>query len=820
MSRKTRPQDQSLRQLLRDLLSSQSGFSLAEIMVAAGMLGVLSLGVSQLMQNSAKTEKRLSQQVNLIALEGKVMESLWDSTACERTLGITENPAGTTTAIPAAPDPSAWTTIPAASNGITAIFQGNPGDQTDPDTWHTAIQTWDGTNGKYGSGSNTVYVKTIEYRGYFDETQSGEGFENAARYNSTKRSAIPGSTTDFSGEIVLKVDFRRGNPASYEALADDDARDAKQKISSYGQQSTPRYYRVKVRTNTAGELVSCYVSSEIIADTYCGSLLDGYLDPNTGKCTNIKITQSAITTATDANAPSNNWSLAAATEDLTSPIEYGNFIAEGSLQVGGDLDSDIPAGVGELEVKSNIRGRAALHIIADTATPSATTDGDGEFGHDLLVHNNATIEKDALVDNNLEVTNKATIQQFLYSPITSLLKGKIKITNTPGTTIPSSETGYLFKVDASNGSNQVLFTSSASGTNSSDVKINTDVDSSGKVYINEDATTPFQILEGSNLVFKVTEDGNVQFFKSSSNQMTAEVSEEGTIKVFRNGNQSDGVIIGDGYHSSSYRPIRIYGDSSVNSFTSIAPNSAQESEVPTKKWVTKMIYGDIYDESAIAKILTDLKDYAQHNPLETIRADMCNSTRLRSRTLSDSYYANCTYNTSQKRCNCNPANCSDELGSGQKFCSNIYLSGVLDADGQIRSNNSIYSDYWIRAGTYLRANTYVQAGTNVTAGNNVVAGNELQGARARITDWAYARRFYTQGISAPGNYWMAARYLRASYYVETPKICRNHSGNLWCNTRFGQFICKNGGVVVGLANGLPVCIKSGGGVVGYTSTQN
>ena len=30
------------------------GFSLAEIMVAAGMLGVLSLGVSQLMQNSAK----------------------------------------------------------------------------------------------------------------------------------------------------------------------------------------------------------------------------------------------------------------------------------------------------------------------------------------------------------------------------------------------------------------------------------------------------------------------------------------------------------------------------------------------------------------------------------------------------------------------------------------------------------------------------------------------------------------------------------------------------------------------------------------------
>ena len=478
-----------------------------------------------------------------------------------------------------------------------------------------------------------------------------------------------------------------------------------------------------------------------------------------------------------------------------------------------------------LEVKSNIRGRAALHIIDATATPSATASGDGEFGNNLYVHNNATIDNDALVDNDLEVTNQATIQQFLYSPVKTLLKNKVKVTNRADTTI--ADTGYLFKVDASSGENQVIFTSSAAGSASSDVKINTTLNSNGKVYINEDSTTPFQILDGSSLVFKVSDDGNVQFYKRSTNQKTAEVTAEGAIKVYRNGNQTDGIIIGDANHSSSYRPIRIYGDTSVNNLATISPqNSAQEAEVPTKLWVKKMIYGNLYDNADISTILTNLADYAQHQPTETIKKMMCESTRLRSRTGSNSYYANCTYNTSQQKCYCNPANCSDELGSGQKFCSNIYLSGVLDADGQIRSNNSIYSDYWIRAGTYVRANTYVQAGsyitagTNVNAGNNVVAGNELRGARARVTDWAYARRFYTQGISAPGNYWMAARYLRASYYVETPKICRNHSGNLWCNTRFGQFICKNGGVVVGLANGLPVCIKSGGGVVGYTSTQN
>ncbi len=49
---------------IKNVLRGDKGFSLAEIMVAAGLLGVVSLGVMQMTTRMHKTQKNTAQKAN------------------------------------------------------------------------------------------------------------------------------------------------------------------------------------------------------------------------------------------------------------------------------------------------------------------------------------------------------------------------------------------------------------------------------------------------------------------------------------------------------------------------------------------------------------------------------------------------------------------------------------------------------------------------------------------------------------------------------------------------------------------------------------
>lgn len=63
-------------------LFAQEGFSLLEVMVAAGILGVISVGVMQLNQNMGRSSKRMNQQLDIVQLANKVQPLISDNITC------------------------------------------------------------------------------------------------------------------------------------------------------------------------------------------------------------------------------------------------------------------------------------------------------------------------------------------------------------------------------------------------------------------------------------------------------------------------------------------------------------------------------------------------------------------------------------------------------------------------------------------------------------------------------------------------------------------------------------------------------------------
>jgi len=91
----------------RKLLGKQ-GFSLVEVMIAAGMLGIVSMGVMQMMQNMNKGQKTADLKSTRAWLTYNIDQALKDSRACERTFAGKIAPGmSATPPAPAAIDPTA-----------------------------------------------------------------------------------------------------------------------------------------------------------------------------------------------------------------------------------------------------------------------------------------------------------------------------------------------------------------------------------------------------------------------------------------------------------------------------------------------------------------------------------------------------------------------------------------------------------------------------------------------------------------------------------------------------------------------------------------
>jgi type II secretory pathway pseudopilin PulG len=77
-------------------LKSKNGFSIMEVMVAAGLLGIVTIGVMQLTRNMTKSEKSQSQQTEFNQIQSQIQSLLRDEYSCEASLlGFSPSGSGT-----------------------------------------------------------------------------------------------------------------------------------------------------------------------------------------------------------------------------------------------------------------------------------------------------------------------------------------------------------------------------------------------------------------------------------------------------------------------------------------------------------------------------------------------------------------------------------------------------------------------------------------------------------------------------------------------------------------------------------------------------
>lgn len=835
---------------LRRSLNQQDGFSLAEVMVAAGMLGVLSLGVTQLMQNSSKTEKRLGQQVNMVQLEASVQDALRNQVACNRTFyaadagcpGCGGTPGVSTASggvVPA--DSPNWHALPHQNIGgnVSRIFGGNRDTVTNPNVWQTVLAEYNAAQGTgvYGNGGNTISIRDITYQGFFDPALTGDPrIDNAANYNATGNgdlTPIAGSNPAHSiGHVVVRVRYVRGRWEQLRTLADDNARQAQSAKITTGPWQLTKYYPVKVRVNAAApnSIIRCLGSEEDYLSMICESMFGGYLDEADGRCKSTMMLRDF--NSTSAGHP-DEWTMVAQNDvaGVYPAGSGGNVLVEDRLLVGGDwggaaVDDAIPASRGDIIARNDIQALRSLNV-GKPLVPASTT-GDAAFQRDIQVDRDANVTRDANVlrDGNirrgLNVGNPTTIANATGNASIDnhlLVEGHIRTNlaaapggaangdvyfNGKGKVYNSFAIGAAANPSGNNGES-VIQVRETIGLNATDANSALRVhngrghfsNGTRNVYINNGTTNQaLAVYQGGTIGMQMLQDGGYSIYYHAGVR---------SIRI----NQ----LI-----SGNYRAIKIYNQPINTANFAFGMNSEEANEVTTKKWVKRFVYGKYYENNGaqIQDMIDNMQNYVNHRPWETVRATMCNQTVLR----VGGFTSSCSY--SGGVCTCQQSNCSSREGSmngAGAHCANMRISGFIRAQG---TGAYIYSNGYIQALNNIVAGSYVQAGSYMTAGTTISAGA-----------WIRGREIYTNAVANPGSGNMRAvnLYATASIYAGADAIITNrvraakvsgtrvcefggHTNNALCYTRFGRFRCGGNRVMVGIAYGVPVCA-----VVGDTTVQ-
>ncbi|OUR93616.1 hypothetical protein A9Q84_19295 [Halobacteriovorax marinus] len=110
---------------------------------------------------------------------------------------------------------------------------------------------------------------------------------------------------------------------------------------------------------------------------------------------------------------------------------------------------------------------------------------------------------------------------------------------------------------------------------------------------------------------------------------------------------------------------------------------------------------------------------------------------------------------------------------------------------QVYSNTFMYAKTYVRALSYLRSGTYLTVGTTATIGGNTSVGGSLTST---------GRLYVT-------NYILATSYIRSNSYVQGSKFCIGSSASSSCITKVKSNNCSGTQKVVGWKNGNVTCIN-------------
>lgn len=257
-------------QIIRD---GEKGFSLVEIMVAAGMLGVVSLGVMNVMSNMSKGSKKLQQDSEVYSLEQTVrmnMRKQRNCTASFRGLTLTTN----------------FTAIPDLKTARGAWIRSNAGDVIGNKNIYAVA------GNVYGAAASRVTLASIEFAGFFAGPEDQPG--TAANYSLGNTSAAYNFNGDLGatdgGANVVRTAGAAKIRLVFQRLTQNRGTDAQASLEmrkkSYGTERTVKYVNFDVVINGAGVIQECLSDQSTFVEASCDSL-NGFMED--GKCKDIFI---------------------------------------------------------------------------------------------------------------------------------------------------------------------------------------------------------------------------------------------------------------------------------------------------------------------------------------------------------------------------------------------------------------------------------------------------------------------------------------------------------------------------------------------------
>jgi type II secretory pathway pseudopilin PulG len=400
---------------------NSDGFSLAEVMVAAGMLGLLSLAIMQITQNANKVTKSVSQKVEMTQLFSNVQRALTDSDACTQT-------------------------FTAANPNVVLINN---------------LGATGARNVLFGSKAGTVFTKALISGMEYGKGTSGAVTVKSITVMNWTKTGEDTSADETYGTVDLEVRLSRGHAS---------ATDETIKVSSFGMREVAKRFPINIAVRTSTNAVkSCFTGNASTLSEAC-KMFDGELISAGGdlKCHNIKIVNTDDAASTENQT--RKYSIIARGAP-TLPNGQGSMKAEGGLVVGSADDTGNVYSKDDQEVVGPGNGLAfiqnGLFVGTDPTKGTIPTGGAQLLGNlevgvtgdsDAIGHANITGTLKILNEGNTDPENDPAVMvtdgKVLFengSTAKSSVEinkrkdsnGKIKLNGSPGTPIEVREGSNL-----------------------------------------------------------------------------------------------------------------------------------------------------------------------------------------------------------------------------------------------------------------------------------------------------------------------------------------------------------------------------------------
>ncbi|PIK14038.1 hypothetical protein [Halobacteriovorax sp. JY17] len=356
----------------RKFLSNSSGFTLAEVVVAAGMLGVVSLGVTQLMGNMTKGQRKLTQDSTVSSVTQRAEMLLRREHNCSANLrGLSV-------------DSGSWTNLPnlvrATNNWSRSNGDDTPGNKVEVLASDTL----------YGGASGSVRLKSIDFRGYYqsgstiygDDASYGNGAESSYTFDGDTKATDGGANTQRQiGSVVYRLTFERlgrgRDGTDAEAQEDFNKR-------SFGSETTVKFIESRVIANGLRVIQSCYGDNENFVEASCDTL-DGTIE--NGDCKGITV-KSIISNTAPAVTVSGNLSI--------EPDNSGGPADRGSVGIGAAINEtsqsnlDVAGSVGVGMGSTGNPGDVSLQNSLGVGVAANSQSGDALINNSVAIGNGVT----------------------------------------------------------------------------------------------------------------------------------------------------------------------------------------------------------------------------------------------------------------------------------------------------------------------------------------------------------------------------------------------------------------------------------------------